>query len=380
MVNFCNTLGLYPEAWFPETAGADYETTEYLSLLDRHRKSYTLFSGFSHEEQTGRQPHNSEITFLTAARGPGRDGFKNSISIDQVAADHLGYVTRLPSVVLGTATEQSQSCTRSGVMVPAETSPAGLFGKMFLQGTPEDIEREARSIASGGSILDHLKSETTSLRRRVSARDQQKLDAYYDAVRTAEQELTEAGAWLKRPKPVVDEAPPTDIPDRADLIGRIQLLFNMIPLILETDSSRVVSLMIQDHGVVPQVAGVTADQHNLSHHGQDETKIAQLKKIERQIVRSFGDLLAQLSERGDADGSLLDQTTVLFGSNLGNANSHQPKDLPILVAGGGYRHGRHIVQDGGENAPLCNLFVTLLQSMGMETESFGQSTGALTWS
>ena len=380
MVNVCNTLGLYPEAWRPKTAGADYEVTEYQALLQEHRQHYTLFSGLSHEEQTGRQPHNSEITWLSATRGPGRDGFRSSISLDQAVANHLGYVTRFPSVVLGTAREQSQSYTSSGVMLPAQTSPSELFSQMFLQGDPEDIEREARSLASGGSILDRLRSETASLQRRVSATDQRKLDDYYEAVRTAEQELTEAGSWLKKPKPLVDEAPPTDIPNRADIIGRIDLMFRLIPLILETDSSRVVSLMIHDHGVVPLVAGVTADHHNLSHHGQDEAKIAQLKKIEAGIVESFGELLTMLRERSDVGGSLLDSTTVLFGSNLGNANSHEPKHLPILVAGGGYRHGQHVVHDGEHDAPLSNLFVTLQQSMGMQTDSFGQSSGSLTWS
>ena len=380
MVNICNTLGLYTQAWLPKTAGANYETTEYLALLDEHRKRYTVFSGLSHEQQTGRQAHNSEITWLTSARHPGLDGFQNTISVDQAAANHLGYVTRFPSVVMGTATAQSQSYISNGVMVPAETSPAALFKKMFLQGSPDEVERQARSLSDGGSILDRLKSQTMSLRRRVSAQDQHKLDAYFDAVRTAEQELTEVQAWMDRPKPVIDEVPPIDTPDSADLIGRIRLMFGLIPLILETDSSRVVSLMIQDHGVVPQVPGVTSDQHSLSHHGRDEAKIAQLKKIEMEIVRSFGGLLTQLSERDDANGSLLDQTTVLFGSNLGNASSHQAKNLPILFSGGGYRHGQHIAHDAEHNTPLCNLFVTMLQSMGMETDSFGQSTGALTWS
>ena len=141
-------------------------------------------------------------------------------------------------------------------------------------------------------------------------------------------------------------------------------MLSLIPLILETDSSRVVSVMIQDHGVVPQVPGVTSDQHSLSHHGQDETKIAQLKKIEVAIVEAFGGLMTQLTERSDANGSLVDQTTLLFGSNLGNANAHTPVDLPILVAGGGFAHGQHIVHEGEENAPLCNLFVTMLQNMG----------------
>ncbi len=379
MVNICSTLGLYSSSWFPTTAGAGYEATEYLSLIDEHRQRYTLFSGLGHQEQSGRQPHNSEITWLTAARRPGLDGFRNTISLDQVVANHLGYVTRFPSVVLGTITGQSQAYTRSGAMVPAETSPANLFRKLFLQGTPEEIEREAQSLDDGGSILDRLKSQTAALRRRVSAADQQKLDAYFDAVRTAEEDLGEVRAWQQRPKPVVDEASPTDVANPADLIGRIKAMFSLIPLILETDSSRVVSMMIQDHGIVPQVEGVTSDQHSLSHHGQDEAKIAQLKKIEVQVVQAFGTLLTQLAERSDANGSLLDQTTVMFGSNLGNANAHTATDLPILVAGGGYRHGQHIVHEGGENAPLCNLFVTMLQNMGVETDSFGQSTGALTW-
>ncbi|MCZ6618119.1 MAG: DUF1552 domain-containing protein, partial [Gammaproteobacteria bacterium] len=296
------------------------------------------------------------------------------------AANHLGYVTRFPSMVLGTATAQSQSYTRNGIMVPAETSPAGLFRKMFLQGDPIEVERQAQRLSDGGSILDRLGSQRMTLRRRVGIQDQQKLTAYFDAVRAAEQELTEVQAWMNRPKPVVEETPPTDIGNSADIIGRVKLLFGLIPLVLETDSSRVISLMIQDHSVVPLVEGVTSDQHSLSHHGRDEAKIAQLKKIEMEIVRNFADLLTQLAVRGDGNGSLLDQTTVLFGSNLGNASSHKAKNLPILIAGGGFRHGQHIAYDSQHNTPLCNLFVTLLQTMGMETDSFGQSTGVLSWS
>ena len=380
LVTICSTLGLFSSSWFPKTAGAGYEATEYLDLIDEHRSRYTLFSGLSHEEQSGRQPHNSEITWLTAARRPGLDGFRNTVSLDQATANQLGYVTRFPSVVLGTLSSQSQSFTTSGAMVPAETSPAELFRKLFLQGTPEEVEREAQRLNDGGSILDRLKSQTTDLRGRVSAADTRKLDAYFDAVRAAEQELTVVQAWLDRPKPAVDAEPPTDIPNPADLIGRIRLMFRMIPLILETDSSRVVSLMIHDHGVVPQVQGVSGDQHSLSHHGQDDAKIAQLKKIETEVVSAFGDLLTDLGARGDASGSLLDETTVLFGSNLGNANAHTPVNLPILVAGGDFAHGKHVAHEGEHNAPLCNLFVTLLQAMGIGADSFGQSTGTLTWS
>lgn len=290
LVNICNTLGLYSDAWFPRAAGADYEPGEYLALLDKLRHRYTLFSGLAHSRQNGRQAHNSEITWLTSAEHPGLDGFQNTVSLDQAAANHLGYVTRYPSVVLGTATPQSQSYSVSGVMVPAETSPAALFTKLFLQGDPETVRRQTQKLIDGGSILDQLKSRTTDLRAKVSSVDRKKLDAYYDAVRTAEQELTEIRAWQDRPKPVVEMMRPTDAEDPADLIARIRLMLGMIPLILETDSSRVVSLMIQDHGVVPKVAGVTGEHHGLSHHGQEQAKIDQLKKIETEIVASFGDM------------------------------------------------------------------------------------------
>ncbi len=381
MLNIGATLGFYTPSWLPETTGSDYEATEYLSILDAHRSRYTILSGLSHEEQTGRQPHNSEITWLTSARHPGTDGFRNTISIDQIVANHLGYVTRFPSVALGSATSQSQSYTQNGVMVPAETSPARIFSQMFLQGTPEEVEREKARLRDGASVLDHLQDETATLQSGLGADDKRTLDAYLGAVRDAELQLAEVNAWADRPKPAVVAEQPTDETDTGYLIGRIRLMFGLIPLIFETDSSRVVSLMMQDHSVVPlDVPGASADQHNLSHHGQQPSKIRQLKLVETAIVEGFRDLLDDLYARSDGGGSLLDQTAVLFGSNLGNASSHEPRRLPILVAGGGFSHGEHIaVGSETEDAPLSNLYVTLLQRMGVETDSFGQSTGTLTW-
>ena len=178
----------------------------------------------------------------------------------------------------------------------------------------------------------------------------------------------------------VDQTVPADINDSRDLIGRTQLLMNMIPLILQTDSSRVISVMIQDHLVVPKVEEVSREHHNLSHHGFDPEKIEQLKKIEIGLVKCFNSLLTQLKGKKEADGSLLDNTTVIFGSNLGNANSHDTQNLPIILAGGGFQHGKYIAYDRDNNTPLCNLFVTMLNKMKIETESFAQSSGTLTWS
>ena len=379
MINICCTLGLYRDSWMPKDLGRNYTPSEYLSIIDRHREKYTIFSGLSHEEQTGRQAHNSEITWLTSARHPGMDGFQNSISLDQTVADHLGYVTRYPSVVLGTLTPQSQSYDKNGVMIPAQTSPAEVFKQMFIQGTPEEVKKETQRINDGGSILDNLKTQVRTLQNSGSSEDRQKLEAYFEAVRAAEIELSKVRDWMDRPKPGVDSVPPVDNADPADILGRIDLWLELMPLILATDSSRVVSLMIQDHGVVPKLPGITADQHNLSHHGQDPGKIAQLRQLETEIVKRFGLLMDSLDGQKENDSSLLDQTQILFGSNLGNANSHNAENLPILVAGGDFAHGSHIAHDEKHNAPLCNLYLSLIQQMGVETDQFGQSTSTLNW-
>ena len=207
----------------------------------------------------------------------------------------------------------------------------------------------------------------------------QQLDQYFEAIRVAEKELAASDAWLDRPKPVVKIQAPQDIVEPTELIGKIRGLMNLVPLMLQTDSTRVVSLMIQDHQVVPNMAGVQAEHHPLSHHGQDPARIAQLKIIESGILSTFSDLLTQLGMKSTQGTRLLDHTAVLFGSNLGNANAHDPTNLPIILAGGGYQHGRYIAYNKDRNTPLSNLFVNLLQRMGVETDSFATSNGALTF-
>ena len=380
-VNICGTLGFFREAWEPAATGPSYQDTEYLSLLNEHRANYTILSGLSQEEQQRIQPHNSEITWLTSARHPGTDGFQNTISIDQAMAKHLGYQTRFPSLTLGTFSPQSQSYTDTGVMIPAIISPANLFAAMFLQGTPEEVAQQKARLTDGGSVLDYLLDKQATFRADLGASDKHALDAYFQAVREAEMQLGEVAAWSERPKPSIDAEQPVDEGNGSYLINRISLMMKLIPLILQTRSSDVVSLMIQDHGSVPlDVPGVSNDQHNLSHHGQQPAKIADLKLVEKEILKVFKVFLDDLAERQDGNGTLLDQTAVLFGSNLGNASSHDSRHVPILVAGGGFHHGEHIANgEDGQDAPLCNLFVTLLQRMGVAVESFGQSTGTLTW-
>ena len=378
MVLICNTLGLYSPSLFPKTFGTNYENTEYLEQLKGHRNDFTLFSGLSHPDQNGKEPHDTEMTFLTAAINPGLGGFRNTISVDQVAAIHLEHATRFPSITLGSNSRESQSYNSNGVMLPADNRPSRVFAKLFLAGSLEEQRRQRQRLAEGRSILDAVGDQTKALNRRVSGGDRKQLEEYFAAIRTAEKELAASEAWLDRPKPEVNVEVPKDIAEPSELLGRIRALMSLIPLMLQTDSTRVISLMIQaDHGV-PNIAGVQGEHHPLSHHGQDPDKIAQLKIIESGILAVFSDLLTKLGQRSEHGDRLLDETAILFGSNLGNANAHDPTNLPVILAGGGYKHGRHVAHDEDRNTPLCNLFVTLLQRMGVETDSFATSDGALT--
>ncbi len=378
MVFICSALGLHGPALYPTKTGTDYESTEYLELLKDHRDDFTLFSGLSHPDQGGSE-HATLMTWLSAARNPGRDGFRNSISVDQFAAEKLGSITRFPSVILSSEGPSSQSYTSSGVMIPAESSPSRMFAKMFLQGNPGEVARQKRKLSEGRSILDALMAQSKSLSRHASTADRERLDEYFESVRRTEVELQEARAWLDKPKPEVVQKPPVDIGDKSDLVGRVRLLLNLVPLIVQSDSSRIVSIVIQDHLVVPQVAGVSSEHHNLSHHGKDPAKIAQLKKIERELLGCFRDLLERMGGKKEGPDSLLDNTMTLFGSNLGNANAHDPRNLPILLAGGGFNHGQHLARDRKDNTPLSNLFLRMLGAMKIETESFATSSGELEW-
>ncbi|YCM44288.1 DUF1552 domain-containing protein [Verrucomicrobiaceae bacterium 227] len=379
MVFICTTLGLHPPAFWPKTTGPGYESTEYLDLLGKHRDDFTLFSGLAHERQSGRNPHNCEMTWLTGAGGPGLDGFRNTQSIDQVAAREMGNATRFSSIALGSNTQQSQSYTEGGVMIPAETSPAKLFAKMFLRGNPNELAQQKHRLNQGASILDQLLSERDKLHRSTSSADNAQLDEYFESIREAEKDLAESQAWLDKEKPSVTAAPPTDIPDSADIVGRTRTLMNLIPLILQSDSSRVITVMIQDHRVVPAIKGVSGEHHNLSHHGQEPDKIAQLKRIERGLVSSFGNLLERTKNKSENGQRLLDQTSILFGSNLGNANAHDPTNLPTILAGGGFKHGSYLDLAKKKDTPLSNLFVSMLQQTGLKTDHFANSTGRLDW-
>ena len=375
MVAICTSLGIYGPALFPKEIGRAYGPTPYLDLLKDYRDDFTIFSGLSHPEQSGPDGHASEMSWLTSARHPGMGGFRNTISVDQYIAEKIGIETRYSSLVLGT-NNVSQSYTRSGVMIPADTKPSTVFAKLFINGSKGEVENQMRKLREGRSIMDAVGEESKRFGAKMGAGDRDKLDEYFTSVREMEGRLAASEDWVKKPKPEMEVKISPDVEEAKDIIGRTQLLFELVPLALQTDSSRLITILIQGRGDVPPVPGVNMDHHNLSHHGQDPEKIKQLELIEKAKLTAYAKLIGSLKGKAENGSTLLDNTSVLFGSNLGNANSHDWRNLPILLAGGGFQHGSHIACNEKDNTPLANLFVQIMQKMGVETEEFGSSSKA----
>jgi len=374
-VSMCGTLGFHAPHLFPETPGAGYEMTPYLSKLADHKSDFTVFSGLSHPEQQGNNGHASEMTFLTSARRPGLAGFKNTISLDQRIAHEVGSLTRYPYLALSTGST-SLSWTSNGVEIPGQSSPAKLFKALFVDGTEKEITAEKKQFIRGRSILDTVLGDAKRLDKTLGEKDREKLDEYLTSVRELEIRLEESEAWAERPKPQVDAEPPTDIQDKQDAIGKQRLMNEMIVLALQNDSTRTVTFRLGGLNAVPAIPGAKTDWHNLSHHGKDPKKLDELKIIENAQFEVFSEFLGKLKSIEENGKSLLDRTAVLYGSNLGNASSHSWRNLPIIVAGGGYKHGSYVAHDADHNTPLANLFVSMAQRMGVQTETFGSSTAA----
>jgi hypothetical protein len=342
-------------------------------VLDEFRDQFTIFSGLSHPEVDG--GHSSEASFLTAAPHPGTNGFHNTISIDQLAIERLAPDTRFSALLLASTSNYSLSWTRSGVNIPAEERPSKVFAKLFLDGTSTEVDQQVRRLKDGESIMDIVGDQARGLQRSVGAEDREKLDQYFTSVRELERRLVNAEAWVHKPKPKVNMAPPTDPQNRADIIATTRPLFDLAHLALQTDSTRIVTFRLQGHNLVPPIPGVTQDWHNLSHHGKDPSKIDELTIIEKTELQEVHTFLANLKSSAEEGGNLLDRTTVLYGSNLGNSSSHDTRNMPIVFAGGGFKHGQHLAFDPQSPPPLCNLFVQMLRRFGMDIDSFGSSKG-----
>ncbi len=381
MLAICNNLGLLPELFFPKDTGRDYQLSPYLNVLGQHRNDFTVFSGVSHPDVDGGHP--ADNCFLTAAPHPASGGFRNTISLDQLMAEQVGHQTRFPSFTLGVNVQKgvrSLSWTESGALIPVDQSAAGMFKRMFIQGTAEETNTQVRKLELDQSILDTVADQAKSLQRNLGAGDRERLDQYFTSVRDLEKRMEASKEWEYRPKPKVNAPVPLDPEKPSEYMEKVRLMYEISRLAFQSDSTRVVTLLLDSvNSPSIEVGGKTmADgYHNLSHHGRSEEKLKQLEAIDKWHMKLLSELLDDLKSFDEGDETLLDRSMVLYGSNLGNAHAHTCLNLPTLFAGGGFKHGQHLAFDTQRNYPLPNLFVSMLQRMGIESDKFASSTGSM---
>jgi hypothetical protein len=369
-----NLLGYQVKQFFPNTTGRNYEKTTLLEPLWDNRGQMTVYRGLDHGVKGGHFAVHSFLSGVLNSEAQNRpDG---NVSIDQYLADEVGFETRFPSLTVGSEGGIHGGCqiawTKSGVRVPPVTGPAELFEKLFVSDSKDRQARLKQDNKVQGSILDFVLEDANSLARRVNKEDKDKLDEYLTSVRDVEKRLQLRKRWADQPKPTA----PFEKPANTNTVDDLPMMYELIALALQTDSTRIATLEIGGD-FLPQNLGIKKSYHGLSHHGNDPEAIADLIALEKYQVQHFGKFITRLSKINDGEKTLLDSTSVLFGSGMSDANSHKNTDLPIILAGGGYKHGefREVPREGINKVPLCNLFVDIAQRMGVEIDSFGSSTG-----
>jgi len=365
-----NTLSFHTPFLFPKEAGRDYAPTPYLEAIQSVREHFSVLSGLNHPEV--RDGHNSDKSFLTGAPHPGSPSFRNTISLDQLAAEQIGDQTRYPSLALSTG-RVTFSYTSTGVAIPPETSPARAFARLFIDGSPAEVSREIARVEEGQSILDRVAGQAKELQRSVGARDSEKLDQYMSSVRDLEKRMERSKNYTRQPKPKPGVSAPKD-PEPGDDTRRFGLLLDIARLAFQADLTRIITIGHGGTAKTPSKPEAKFAHHDLSHHGQDAGKIEQLALIEKDVITEWGGFLRHLRETPDTQGGrLLDRTISVLGSAMGNASSHDSTNLPILVGGGRFKHGQHLALNPQDSPPLCNLWVQILQELGVETTRFGTS-------
>ncbi len=385
--------GVNVAQWRVQGEGADYEFSPTLAPLAPHRADFTIISGLNHENATpgpdGPGDHSrATAVYLTGTRPKktgGSDIF-NGISLDQVAAQHIGQQTRLPSLELTTDGPRASGRCDSGYScayqynlswatptkpIPAEQNPRAVFERLF--GSPGSDSAARRQLRR--SVLDAVRDDARTMDRNLTAADREKLDQYLTSVREVERRVEQA----ERSAPALPGfAAPTGIPE--SYRDHIRAMLDLMLLAFQSDSTRVCTFMLAHDGsnrAFPEI-GVPEAHHQLSHHQGNETKLEKLAKIDRFYIEQFAWFLDRLKQVREGDRPLLDQTMLVHGGCLSDPNKHLHSDLPIILAGrggGALQPGRRLRAPDG--TPMCNLYAALLSRLEVRNSQFGDSTGSL---
>lgn len=417
--------GAWMDAWIPKETGADYELPFSLTPLAPVRDAVTILSGLDKPfSRTGDGHYAKTANFLTGLhvrKTTGQDLNSGGISVDQVAASQIGHLTPLPSLELATdpvingldrAVNYTRmygsyiSWMRPNLPMPRIIDPRAAFERMFGARDAQGRQLPQPNRASDQNLLDAALDDARSLRRQLGREDQHKLDEYLDSVRSVEMRMgftraANGNGWRPptRPEPLT---PPPAMPRPAMLFTSrdnggdgattpggqtinphelVRLMLDMMVLAFWTDTTRNITFMFAND-VSPRnfsfLDGVRDNHHSSSHHANQEAKINTYKIITRWHVAEFAYLLGRLRSVQEGDKTLLDNSMIMMGSSLSDGNRHDPNNLPIMLggkAGGRIRAGQHIA--ASRNTPLCNLYLAMLDCMGLEAPRFGDSTEKL---
>ncbi len=398
--NGVNTL-----AWQIEKAGPEYVLTAPMQSLEKHRSNITPISGLHHPNGLG-QAHECDKIWLTGAKVSQEGGsFRNSVSADQLIAEVTGPHTRFASLELA-ITGNTLAWSRDGIALPSERKPSTVFNRLFGS-EPGGAEAARKNLHRRGSILDLILDDASQLRKNIGSDDRSKLDEYLQAVREVEIRTGRADAWLDVPKPEIDPKTKAhlarDIPP-ANAGDYYRTIYDLMALALRTDMTRVITCMTgnEGHGLAIPEIGINQTRHQLSHHNGDPEQIRRLTECDTFLTAQFAYFLDGLQSIDEGGEPLLDHTQILFGSGMAYGHSHGNANLPTILAGGralGLKHGHHLdfnlptlgaynVADAqghyrvcsrpvDSNAHLSNLLLTMLQRVGVETDSFSDSTGTV---
>ena len=357
-------LGWHQPAFFPRAVGQDYELPPTLAPLAAFRDSFTVFSGLDHRAPNG---HAAWSNFL-CGMAPG------GWSLDQMIADAIGGDSRFPSLELAAGSGdgvQPMSFSRQGIGLPQIDRPTVLYRRLFR--SDADLDRTEYLLTSGASALDSVRDDAGRLQRSLTPQDRAKMEEYFDSLRAVERRMQRELAAVRLPPVTTTHPAPTFDPLNPSLQFEAEaILYDLMALALETGSTRVASLFLHGLGQVFSLDGrqLRSGYHGLSHHGNDPAMVRDLIAIETAHMRCLQGFLAQLAARKSPTGtSLLDDTIVLVGTGMGDANRHDNTNLPTIVAGGGFRHAGHVAADPRRHL-LGDLYVTIMQRLGMEVDRF----------
>ncbi|MGI9430311.1 MAG: DUF1552 domain-containing protein [Bythopirellula sp.] len=389
--------GVNLKAWRPQGVGADYQLGKTFEPVAELKDKLQIFTGFEHEnaeagKDGGGDHARASASFLTGARALKTAGadFRCGTSVDQIAAQEIGNVTRIRSLQLGCEQARSTGNCDSGyscayqfnfswasptLPLAPEANPRAVFEQIFGSGKPAERQRNLRQRqARRRSILDLVNEDTQAMRRRLGGNDRHKLGEYLESVRSIEQQIEQAERF---PMPKAESEPPAGIPENYQ--DHMRLMLDLLAISFQTDSTRLATFPLAHEGSnrsFPKL-GISEGHHNLSHHKRKQSTLDKIAKIDHFYMQQLAYFLGKLEALKDPDGSsVLDNAMIVYGCAISDGDRHNHDDLPIVLAGGGggtLNPGRHV--DFGRDVPMTNLYLSMLDRMGVQLDRFGDSTG-----